>query len=328
MRHLFIMRYLFTMALLFFATTALAATDIVATYQNSDGSMITIVTRDKAHVRMDTSPTSYLLLKEKKVYSVSQDDMGQWMVMDMDQLKQINTNSSFMSLFGGGDQEAAPETETAYEANYEKTSQREKIAGYTGTVYNIEVIENGEIVRRDEVVLCTHSDLKKVNEGWMAISSTMSELMGEEMSKSMEQASKQAKEAGYGGMLRYGDEMKLSNLKKMNLSTTYYQLPEGAKMVQMGAMPQGMPSTPPNTHPPQQTPTQPQDLNPVPYPGQPQTIPDSQTVPQPQTVPAQQTGGLEQDAKDVGDAARDEAKQSTEEEVREGVRSIFKGLFD
>ena len=301
MRYLLIICYLFTMGWLLSATSALAATDIVATYQISDGSVITIVTRNKNHVRMDTSPTSYLLFKQKKIYSVYQDGQGQWMAMDMAQLQEMNTNNDFMSLFGGGNQETAPEPETGYEAKYERTSQREKIAGYTGTVYNIEVVENGEIIRRDEVVLCTHSDLKRVNEGWTAMSSKMSKVMGEEMSKSMEEASRQAKEAGYGGMLRYGDEMKLSNLRKMNLSMSYYQLPPGVKMVQMGAMA---------------------------YPGQPQTIPQPQTVPQPQAVPPPQTGGLANDAKDVGNAARDEAKQTTEEEVREGVRNILNSLFE
>lgn len=37
---------------------------------------------------------------------------------------------------------------------------------------------------------------------------------------------------------------------------------------------------------------------------------------------------LEQDAKDVGNAGKQEAKDATTEEVREGVRSLFKSIFD
>ncbi|MCK5349595.1 MAG: hypothetical protein KAJ25_09410, partial [Desulfobacula sp.] len=80
------MRNMLIVCLLFFTSTAIAATDIVATYKYQDGSMVTIVTRDSRHVRMDTSATSYLLLQEDKVFSVSQDDSGQWMVMDMGQM--------------------------------------------------------------------------------------------------------------------------------------------------------------------------------------------------------------------------------------------------
>ncbi|MCP4722958.1 MAG: hypothetical protein GY860_26190 [Desulfobacteraceae bacterium] len=48
-------------------------------------------------------------------------------------------------------------------------------------------------------------------------------------------------------------------------------------------------------------------------------------------VPPQesQTGDvLKQDAKDVGQAARQETKDATVDEVKEGVRSIFKSFFD
>ncbi len=42
-----------------------------------------------------------------------------------------------------------------------------------------------------------------------------------------------------------------------------------------------------------------------------------------------QTGGvLEQDAKDVGQAARQETKDATIDEVKDGVRSIFKSIFN
>ncbi len=226
------MRYILTILLLLFASTAIAAADIVATYKYSDGNMITIVTRDRQHVRMETSPTSYMLLKDDKVFSVSRDDSGQWIVMDMDQMKGIASGSEFMTMFGG---RAAEPKE--YTARYEKTGQKEKIAGYTGFVYNVEMMENGKLVRRDEVVLCSHSDVERLNQGWAAMSARMGQIMGEEMSKSIEQATKEAQKAGYGGMLRYGDEMKLSSLYKKTLNGGYYQLPAGAKTVEMGKMP-------------------------------------------------------------------------------------------
>ena len=76
---------------------AQAASDIIATYKYADGSMVTLCTRDANHVRMDTSPTSYMLLKDRKVYSVSRDDEGQWHVMDMDKMKNMG---GVTSMFG------------------------------------------------------------------------------------------------------------------------------------------------------------------------------------------------------------------------------------
>ncbi|MCK5162293.1 MAG: hypothetical protein KAQ72_01180 [Desulfobacula sp.] len=305
------MRNMLIVCLLFFASTAIAATDIVATYKYQDGSMVTIVTRDSKHVRMDTSGTSYLLLDGDKVYSVSQDDSGQWMVMDMGQMKAA-TSGGFTSLFGG----AETKTQEEYSATYEKTGQKEKIAGYTGVVYNIEVMEGGNIVRRDEVVLSSHSDLKKVNEGWSAIAAKMGESMGEEMAKSLEKATKEAKEAGYGGMLRYGDEMKLHSLKKMSLNVSYYRVPPGAQYVEMGQTP---------NFPQQPNYNEQQDQD------QQQQYQDQQQAYEQQDQQEQQSQAgevLEQDAKDVGQAAKQETKDATVDEVREGVRNLFKSIFD
>ena len=118
------MRNLLIVFLLMFAATAMAATDIVATYKYQDGTMITIVTRDKDHVRMDTSATSYMLLQGETVYSVSRDDSGQWMVMDLGQLKTNSSSSGVTSLFGG--QETTSQAE--YTANYERNGQNDNIA--------------------------------------------------------------------------------------------------------------------------------------------------------------------------------------------------------
>jgi hypothetical protein len=319
------MRNILIILILFFASSAVAATDIIATYKYQDGNMLTIVTRDKDHVRMDTSSTSYMLLKGDKVYSVSQDDDGQWMVMDLGQMASAASSSSFTSLFGGGEQVVQ---EKEYSANYEKTGRKEKIAGYTGVVYNAEVKENGEIIRRDEVVLCSHSDIKKVNDGWSAIAAKMSENMGKEMAKSIEQATKEAKAAGYGGMLRYGDEMQLHSLKKMNLNVSYYDIPAGAQYVEMGQMPNSQQQ--PNYDDQHQTYDQQQEQDMQQQYEQQQQYQDQgqQEVYNEQEQQNQAGQVLEQDAKDVGDAAHDEAKDATVDEVRESVKTLFDSLFN
>lgn len=204
---------------------AFAASDIIATYKYSDGSMVTLCARDAQHVRMDTSPTSYMLLSGDKIYSVSRDDEGKWHAMDMDQMKSMG--SGFTSMFGGGSD--TPE----YEVRYEKTGKGEKIAGYNGSVYNAVVFEDGKVVSRDEVVLCSHSNIKKLTEGWIAMAERMTN-MSESFSDTMEEA----KKMGYGGMLRYGNDMRLANLKIKNLDSSYYKLPSGTQQVQMQQPPQ------------------------------------------------------------------------------------------
>ncbi|BBD07368.1 hypothetical protein [Desulfovibrio ferrophilus] len=269
--------FLSVCVLMIWSTAACAASDVVATYVYQDGTMMTLCVRDSEHVRMDTSPTSYTLLKGNKVYSVNKDDDGNWQVMDM--AKMAAMSAGMGSMFGGGTPDPADS-----ELTYTKTGKKEKVAGYTGLVYSAEYKENGKVVSRDEAVLSTHSDLKQVNEGWVAFARAMTKAMGHSAAASMDKSLEQAEEYGYGGMLRYGDEMRLKSLKKTSLKASYFSLPAGAQQMQV-------------QQPPQQSQQQ------------------------------SDSTGLGQDAKDVGQAARDEAKDSTIEGVREGVRDVFKSLF-
>ena len=209
--------FLFLM-LLAFPTTANAASDVIATYKYSDGSMVTICTRDANHVRMDTSKDSYMLLSDNKIYAVSRTDDDTWTAMDMDKMKSMANGMG--SMFGGG--------EVEYDVRYEKTSKTEKIAGYSGTVYTAVVYEDGKVTSRDEVVLGSHSNLKKLSDGWMAMAKRLTN-MAESFSDSIEEAEKM----GYGGMLRYGQDMRLSSLKVRNLDNAYYKLPSGTKQAQV-----------------------------------------------------------------------------------------------
>ncbi|WP_319582584.1 hypothetical protein [uncultured Pseudodesulfovibrio sp.] len=199
---------------------ALAASDIVATYKYTDGTMVTLCTRDAQHVRMDTSPTAYTLLSNGKVYSVNCDS-GQCQVYDIGAMAS-GMGSGLTSMFGGG-------SEPEYEVRYEKTGKTESIAGYKGKVYNAVVFEDGKVVRRDEMVLSTHSNIKKITEAWIAMGEAMTQSMGQSFQDSLDEA----KKMGYGGILRYGDEMRLAKVSVRNLDAAYYELPTNAQQARM-----------------------------------------------------------------------------------------------
>lgn len=101
---------------------------------------VRLAVRDADHVRMDTSQDGYMLVRGEKVYSVSKDDSGKWMVMDMDQMGKM-TSGGLAGFFGGGNDDPK-----AYKATYVKTGKSESIAGYTGAVYNVKVFENGQLI--------------------------------------------------------------------------------------------------------------------------------------------------------------------------------------
>ncbi len=245
---------------------AQAASDIVATYTYTDGAMVTICTRDAKHVRMDTSPTTYTLLTDGKVYSVNCDE-GQCQVYDIGAMASSMSSSGMTSMFGGGD------SDPDYEVRYEKTGKTETVAGYKGTVYNAVIFENGKIFRRDEMVMSSDADIKKLTEAWMAMSEALTQSMGQSFQDSLNEA----KKMGYGGILRYGNEMRLARISKKSLDASYYKLPKNSHMVQM-----------------QQPPQQNGDM------------------------------GLGDDAKEIGQ----DAKESTKDEIKSSIRDAISDIFN
>lgn len=275
-------RILIICMLLFFPCSVLAG-DIVATWVHKDGSTMKLSTRDSDHIRMDVQPDSYTLVSGSKVYMISKSE-GQWTATDMDEM------SGMMKMFG---QQGSGQT-NKFKTTYKYTGRKEKIAGYKGKVYLVEVDNGAGSTQKDEVVFSTHSDIKKVNKAWMIIASKMSKMMGQGMAQAMEQSTKEAEKAGYGGLLRYGDDIKLQSLEKKSLSPSWYKLPEGVKMVNMRG---------PSSPPPQAK---------------------SSSTGQSSKKKGGFFGELTEDSEN---AAKDETKDSTVQEVREGVRNMFKKIF-
>lgn len=243
--------------------SALAASDIVATYKYSDGTMVTLVTRDAQHVRLDTSANSYTLLSGGKVYSVNCED-GQCRAMDMSAMM----SGTMGSMFGGG-------SDAEYEVRFEKTGRTETVAGYKGSVYEAVTFEDGKAVNREEMVLSTHSNIKRLTEAWIALAEVMTRSMGDAFGDSLDEA----KKMGYGGLLRSGDSMRLHKLSVKNLDAAYYKLPSNSQQVQ--AQPSG------------------------------QSGQSSDDV-------------LEDDAKDIGQ----DAKDATKDEIKSGIRGVISDIFN
>lgn len=205
--------------------------DIVATWNHKDDVTMELATRDENHIRMNISADNYVLVAGQKVYMVTKSD-GQWNVMDMDQL------SGLASAFGASSTQTDNKTDS-YKTSIKKAGRSETVAGYKGSVYVITTKdEKGKTVDTTEAVFSKHKDIKKINDAWQAIAIRMGNILGQDTSEAVDKASKEAEISGYGGMLRIG-EMKLSKVDKPNLEASYYDLPKGAKMVDIGSIKSG-----------------------------------------------------------------------------------------
>lgn len=262
------------------------AGDIVATWQHEGKTTLKIYMRGENRIRMNTSTDSYMLMSGEKVYMVAKDD-GKWQYMDMDQM------AAMMSRLGTHPAVTSQDADR-YQSTFKKTGRTETVAGYIGSVYVAETMdESGKVIHSSDIVLSKHKDIERVSTAWQTFALRMGTIIGQNTSVAVDRASKEAKMSGYGGVLRI-DNMKLISIEKPSLSAAYYELPKDAQPMEMGsAYPSGM-----------------------------------------QAEPAA-ASGAEEDAtfaeelgKEAGDAAQDEVKENTIEEVRKGIGGLFKKVFE
>ncbi len=174
---------------------------------------------------------------------------------------------------------------------YTKTGRSETVAGYKGAVYTVETRDGaGKIVDKGEVVFSKSKDIVRINEAWMSFASAMGRIAGPELSRQLDAAAKQAYQSGYGGILRVDNDLELVSVKKEAMDDAYFELPDGVAM-------NGVPERP------QDAASDGEDSNAV-------------------------SDAAKGTAKEIGDAAADESKSATVEEVREEVRGFFNKIFN
>ncbi len=212
------------------AITGTVWADLVGTWKTDKNDSFKISFRDKNHIRMQAEPDAYILVSGDKVYMVNR-TKGEWKAFDMDEM------SGMMKMFGKGNANAKAIED--HKPHFEPTGRKETIAGYEGEVYRVTYTDSSGRTQEQEMVLSDHPDVKKLNQAWVSLASRMAQMTGRDTAEALERATQEAREKGYGGMLRSGDDMILEKLEKLSMKASYYQLPEGAELVHMSDMGKG-----------------------------------------------------------------------------------------
>ena len=195
--------------------------------------------------------------------------------------------AGLMSRFGATANDVGDASER-YQSSFKKAGRTETIAGYKGTVYISETKdESGQVIDKSEVVFSQHKDIQRVNKAWRTIAMRVGSIIGKDTSLAVAQATEKAEMSGYGGILRL-EEMKLTGVEKPTLSAAYYELPHGAKMTDMRS-------------------------------------PTSAGTGKGEA--ADESNFIKDLGDDAGEAAQEEVKQNTIEEVKKGIGGMFKKLF-
>lgn len=208
------MRILITALLCLLLLPAVAAAqDMTALYQYYDGTKSRLYARGHDAYRMATDKDSYMLVIGGKTYLCRKTENG-WRSTDV---------HSLMRSHGGGSQ-AMQQTPARVDVRFRSMHRTERIAGYTGRVYELSIYENGKLTRRDEVVMSTHSDVVGLSRAWAEMSSAMAGSTANDAA-SMQSVALLEDTKRYGGILRYGDEMRLRELKLKALPVDFFDLP-------------------------------------------------------------------------------------------------------
>lgn len=205
---------------LIFAAAALLAVpawaDITAVYAMAGGDPLRVEYRDAGNFRIGTDGQNYQLMLDGRLYAVAE---GQ--VIDVDkisrQIRAVGADTFLAGLLG----EATSDVPT--DVSVRPLGRQETVAGYQGEVYEaLARTSNGQ--QRAELVVTDNADLKVVQEALMKVAKDAVAAIGAKSSpyaKPLEQVEQQR----LGGLLRYGEELRLVSLDRAPIAVGRLQLP-------------------------------------------------------------------------------------------------------
>jgi hypothetical protein len=206
------------------ALPALAGTATVTA--GGEGQSMTFEYADGNLLRMSTSEDSYMLMRDNTLFIVANEG-GEPMVFNA---------SSMMRGFSGMIQQAAPAATTNEFVALKKTGRTETVAGITGDVYRLTMLEEGK-ERTEEVVMSNDERAIEFRDALFVMArATMAALDNPESKANSEEMEAQLRKTGMG-ILRVGDEMAVSRISGETIAAARFDLPaEPMDMQSLGAM--------------------------------------------------------------------------------------------
>lgn len=205
---------------LIFAAAALLAApawaDITAVYAMAGSDPLRVEYRDAANFRVGTDADNYQLMLDGRLYAVAQ---GQ--VFDVDkmsrQIRAVGADTFLAGLLG----DATSDVPT--DLTVRPLGRQETVAGYRGEVYEaLARTSNGE--QRAELVVTDNADLKAVQDALLKVAKDAVAAVGA-TSSPYAKPLEQVKQLRLGGLLRYGEELRLVSLDRTPIPAGRIELP-------------------------------------------------------------------------------------------------------
>ncbi len=168
--------------------------------------------RDRLRINMGTD-NNYMIMRDDEIYVVTDSD-GQIMVISMNQA---------MSMFAGMAAGATPDTVEGKLLSMKATGRSETVAGIKGEVYMVRFIDDQGKERAADMVLSKDPRAVELQQAMSVMITSMARAAGKEAEGAAEM---QKKLTGMNmGILRYGDDMWVSNISDRKIDKARFELP-------------------------------------------------------------------------------------------------------
>lgn len=206
------------LSLLFAACIATpACADLKGTYQLKKEKTLALSYRDDRRMLAAVGDDQRLLLKDGETWALKKQG-DNWMA--------LNANNAAGLLAALRKKSSSDET-PAGPIQLRPLNRQETVAGYTGDVFEL---SDGK--RTYEVVLTDNPDVLALTNAWRTMASQVAQHLDQRDIERLQQALAAIPQKGKGGLLRQGDNLKLSGIDK-KVSAADFDLPPGTQTLNL-----------------------------------------------------------------------------------------------
>lgn len=185
-------------ALLLASVVLHAHADIKGSYELSKGTPLTLAFRDPQHMQVASGADKAVLVKGDETWALKRQSDG-WLAVD------VKSAGGLLAALKKSHEKEIPSGPLQLRA----LNRKETVAGYQGDVFEL---SDGQ--RQTEIVLTDNPDVLALTNAWRSMAGRVAENLEQRDIDRLQQALAVIPQTGKGGLLRQGDNLKLTAISK------------------------------------------------------------------------------------------------------------------
>lgn len=203
-------------ALLLASIAVHAHADIKGSYELSKGTSLTLAFRDPQHMQAASGADKAVLVKGDETWALKRQGDG-WLAVD------VKSAGGLLAALKKSHEKGAPSGPLQLRA----LNRKETVAGYQGDVFEL---SDGQ--RQYEVVLTDNADVLALTNAWRSMAGRVAENLEQRDVDRLQQALSVIPQTGKGGLLRQGDNLKLTAVSRQ-INASDLDFPAGTQTLKL-----------------------------------------------------------------------------------------------